>query len=110
MSSKTKNTFVRNLLIVAAVVALMLLGYVILLQEVKELNKEKVEKQDQLHEKNNKIREKFVEIQKLTSEDRIVALAAEKLNMVRAEDNNDILQISENQILQIERIINRKYE
>ncbi len=110
MSSKRKNNFVRNLLVVAAIAAVMLLAYVILLQEVKEMNKEKVERQDLLHEKNNKIREKFVEIQKLSSEERIVEIAENKLKMVRAENNNDVLHVSETQILQIERIIDRKYE
>ncbi len=110
MSSKKKNNFVRNLLVVAAIAAVMLLAYVILLQEVKEMNKEKVERQDLLHEKNNKIREKFVEIQKLSSEERIVEIAENKLKMVRAENNNDVLHVSETQILQIERIIDRKYE
>lgn len=110
MSAKKKNNFVKNLLILAAIAAVMLLAYVILLQEIKEMNKEKVEHQDLLHEKNNKIREKFVEIQKLSSEERITAIAADKLNMVRVENSNDVLHVSETQILQIERIISRKYE
>ena len=78
--------------------------------EIKRFNKLKISQQEVLNERRNRIEAKIVEIQKLTSEERIVTFAQDSLNMKRPNDNLDQLNVSKDQINQIEKIVNDKYE
>jgi cell division protein FtsL len=52
----------------------------------------------------------MVEIQKLSAEDRIVKYAIENLKMKRPVDNLESINVSREQIQQIEKILNNKYD
>lgn len=93
-----------------ATVALILLSYVVVRSEIKKNTREKIFKQDSLNVKLNRIEAKQVKIQELTSLDRIVRFAADSLGLIRPEKNLEIIQVSKNQIGQIEKILKEKYE
>lgn len=74
------------------------------------MNREKILKQEILTEKMNKVEMYSVEVQKLTSETRIVRLAQDSLSLVRPNKNIEIIQVSKNQILQVEKLLKEKYD
>lgn len=100
----------KNFILVVAAVALVLFTYVVVLTEIKRFNREKITRQEMLNEKLNRIEMKMVEIQKLTAEDRIVKIAQDSLGLIRPEENLEIITVSKEQIKQIEKIINEKYD
>jgi hypothetical protein len=83
---------------------------VVVRSEIKRNTREKIFKQDSLNVKLNRIEAKQVKIQELTSLDRIVRFAADSLGLIRPEKNLEIIQVSKNQIGQIEKILKEKYE
>ena len=83
--------------------------YVYIIKQVKNLNAEKNNKLEILREKQNKLEEQKVAYQKLTSEDEIVRKAKEKFNLVRI-DHLDKININTNQIKNLEKLIQKKYE
>ena len=87
----------------------LLFGYVFIIKQVKNLNAEKNNKLEILREKQNKLEEKKVAYQKLTSEDEIVKKAKEKFNLVRI-DHLDKVYINKNQIKNLEKLIQKKYD
>jgi len=84
-------------------------GYVYIIKQVKKLNAEKNTQLEILREKQNKLEEKKVAYQKLTSEDEIVRKAKEKFNLVRI-DHLDEININSNQIKNLEKLIQKKYD
>lgn len=100
----------KNFILAVAAVALVLFTYVVVLTEIKRFNREKITRQEMLNEKLNRIEMKMVEIQKLTAEDRIVKIAQDSLGLIRPEENLEIITVSKEQIKQIEKIINEKYD
>lgn len=105
-----KGSSLKNFIAVVVAVAVLLFTYVVTLTEIKRFNKEKIYKQQVLNERRNKIEAKVVEIQKLTSEDRIVKYAQDSLDMIRPNDNLDVIRISKEQIKQMEKLVNNKYD
>ncbi len=87
----------------------LLFGYVFIIKQVKNLNAKKNNKLEILREKQNKLEEKKVAYQKLTSEDEIVKKAKEKFNLVRI-DHLDKVYINKNQIKNLEKLIQKKYD
>ncbi len=85
-------------------------AYVFSISEIKRLNREKVLKQEILAEKINKVEMYSVEVQKLTSESRIVKLALDSLLLVRPNKNIEKIEVPKNQILQIEKLVKEKYD
>jgi len=83
--------------------------YVYIIKQVKNLNADKNNKLEILREKQNKLEEQKVAYQKLTSEDEIVRKAKEKFNLVRI-DHLDKININTNQIKNLEKLIQKKYE
>lgn len=83
--------------------------YVYIIKQVKNLNAEKNNKLEILREKQNKLEEQKVAYQKLTSEDEIVRKAKEKFNLVRI-DHLEKININTNQIKNLEKLIQKKYE
>ena len=80
------------------------------ISEIKRLNREKVLKQEILTEKINKLEMYSVEVQKLTSESRIVKFAEDSLSLVRPNKNIEKIEVTKNQILQIEKLLKEKYD
>mgnify|MGYP001580923599 FL=1 len=63
-----------------------------------------------LNERLNRIEAKLVEIQKLTAEERIVKMAQDSLGLIRPEENLEIIPVSKDQIVQMEKLLKVKYE
>ncbi len=105
-----KGSSLKNFILIVVAVAVVLLTYVMTYTEIKRFNKMKISKQEILNERKNRIEAKSVEIQKLTSEDRIVSFARDSLKMIRPDDNLDQLNVSKDQIKQIEKLVNEKYD
>lgn len=90
--------------------ALILLSYVMLLTEIKSMNKDKITKQESLNERINRIEMKMVEVQKLMSEDKIVRFAQDSLGLIRPTDNLETITVSKEQVNQILKAISEKYD
>jgi phosphopantetheine adenylyltransferase len=105
-----KGTKLSRFIFVVVVFAFFLFGYVVLLSEIKRMNREKISKQEALNERINRVEVKMVDIQKLTSENRIVKLAQDSLGLVRQDENLDSIIISKELINQIQKMINEKYD
>ncbi|MBI3123666.1 MAG: hypothetical protein HYZ10_04620 [Ignavibacteriales bacterium] len=96
------------ILVIAA--ALILFSYVVLLSEIKRMNRDKITKQEALNERINRVEMKMVDVQKLMSEDRIVRFAQDSLRFIRPVDNLETITISKEQVNQILKMINEKYD
>ncbi|RJQ64742.1 MAG: hypothetical protein C4517_01630 [Stygiobacter sp.] len=96
------------ILVIAA--ALILFSYVVLLSEIKRMNRDKITKQEALNERINRVEMKMVDVQKLMSEDRIVRFAQDSLMFMRPVDNLETITISKEQVNQILKMINEKYD
>jgi cell division protein FtsL len=105
-----KGSSLKNFIIGVAVIALIMLVHVILITEIKRLNREKITKREMLNEKLNLENAKFVDVQKLTSEDKIVKFAQDSLSLIRPTENLEIIVVPKDQIKQIEKLVNEKYD
>ena len=110
MSSNNKSPFVKIFIAAAIPVAASLFIYVLMTQEIKSLNKETIQKQEILLEKINKVNQKIVAVQQLSSEDRIINLAKESLGLIRKGEEFDRIRVDKYKSEQIEKIVNEKYE
>ena len=91
-------------------IAVVLFLYVAVITEIKNMNRERLNKIEKLNEEQNRIEAKMVEIQKLTAEERIVKIAQDSLGLIRPKENLETLQVSKEQIKQIEKLVNEKYD
>lgn len=108
--NKKKTSFVKNLVFGTLAAAIILSLYVFIHEENRVMLKDKIAREELLHQKRNKLKEKQVEVQKLTSEERIIKLASEKLGMTRTHEVVDTLFINKDLVNQTEKIIAGKYE
>jgi hypothetical protein len=104
-----KNLSLKEIMLGLVLAAIMLLTYVATTTEIKRYNKERASKQEIFNERKSRIESKIVEIQRLTSEDMIVRFAVDSLKMLRPSDNLDQLNVSKDQVHQIEKLVNEKY-
>ncbi len=88
---------------------ILLFSYVYVIKQVKNLNAEKNNKLEIYREKQNKLEQRKVTYQKLTSEDEIVRKAKEKFGLVRI-DHLDEININSNQIKNLKKLIQKKYD
>jgi flagella basal body P-ring formation protein FlgA len=105
-----KGESLRNFIIVVITSAIVLFIYVATLNEIKNLNKDKLTKVEQLNALNNKIETSVVQIQKLTSEDRITKFVIDSLGMKKSTTNIEVIIASKNQIRRLEKILQEKYD
>ena len=105
-----KKTF--SIYFTVSVVSAMvfIFSYMLLLSENKALAKLKLEKQNLLSQKQSDLNQVLVELQKLSSEDRIVSYAADELDLVRQIKKVDVIPINKKQVIQINKLVKRKYE
>lgn len=89
---------------------IFIFSYMMLLAENKSLSKLKIEKQNLLSQKKSDLNDVLVELQKLSSEDRIVGYASENLDLVRQIKKIDVIPINKKQVIQINKLVKRKYE
>ncbi len=94
----------------ALIVAVAAIIYVYLVAELKLLVKEKVQKEELLQAKKSVLAEKDVQIQLLTTEERITEYAKNNLGMVRSIEKFETIKIDKLQLEQITEVINNKYE
>lgn len=107
---KGKSSFLKNLIFGTVGAALLLSAYVFFHEENRVMIKDKIAREEVLHERRNKLKAKLVEVQKLTSEERIIKLASEELGMIRIHEVVDTLFVNKDEVKKIERIIAGKYE
>jgi len=105
-----KGSSLKNFIVIVAAISMILLTYVVVRSEIKRFTKEKILKLDMVNERFNRIESKLVEIQKLTSEDRVVKIAGDSLGLVRPKEKLEIISISRDQVSQMEKLLNSKYE
>lgn len=105
-----KGSSLKNFIVIVATVALILLSYVVVRSEIKRIARDKITKQEMLNERLNRIETMMVEIQKLTAEDRIVKIAVDSLGLIRPVENLELISVSKDQIKQIEKLLNEKYD
>ncbi|MBM4170580.1 MAG: hypothetical protein FJ214_01765 [Ignavibacteria bacterium] len=105
-----KGESLRNFIIIVIALAIIVFAYVATLNEIKNLNKDKLTKVEQLNALNNKIEANIVQVQKLTSEDRITKFAIDSLQMKKPTTNIEVVIVSRDQIKQLEKILQEKYD
>lgn len=86
------------------------MGYVFVKKEIKTLTKTIADREQNLKIAKGKIEELSVDIQKYSSEERIVLFAKDSLNLIRTDNPFDTIRVDENQILKIEQLVNSKYD
>jgi len=101
--------------IILALVGAFFLGVVVLLNvvlklEIEKLTKEKVHLEETLEAKNNETVMLQVEVQKLETEERIMQLAESRLEMEKFSEPNVIIEVEKDQLDEIVKEINSKYE
>lgn len=79
-------------------------------KEIKSFSRKIDEAGKVIKSKKDKIESLLVEVQKLSSEDRIVKIAQDSLGLIRSSEDFDKIAIEEYQLKQIEKIINSKYD
>jgi len=107
---KNKNSFLPMLLSILLVLIISIFIYLFSVNEIKAMNKEKNSITEKLTERINKLETRIVEVQRLSSENRIVKIAKEKLGLIRSTKQYEIIYIDSDQINQVNRIVNSKYE
>lgn len=107
---KKKDAFLPILLITLFVLISSIFIYLFSVNEIKVLNKQKSAYQEKLTERTNKLEACVVEVQMLSSQNRIVKIAKEELGLIRSTKQYEIIYIDANQVKQIERIVSTKYE
>jgi cell division protein FtsL len=105
-----KGSSIKIFISIVIAAATIVFIYVAVLSEIKNMNKERLNKIESLNERQNRTQALMVEIQKLSAEDRIVKYAIENLKMKRPVDNLESINVSREQIQQIEKILNNKYD
>jgi cell division protein FtsB len=105
-----KNPSIKNFILIVLAVAVTLISYVATVTEIKNINRQKIIKQDLVKIKHSSIEMKIVEIQKLTAEDLMVAFARDSLGLIRPNENLDTISVSKNYLRQIEKFVNTKYD
>ncbi len=105
-----KGSSLKNFIAIVVIISLVLLGYVVVRSEIKRINREKITKQEMLNERFKRIETMLVEVQKLTSEDVIVKIAQDSLGLIRPSENLEMISVSKDQIKQIEKLLNEKYD
>jgi len=84
--------------------------HLILQTEIKFLYKEIDRREIELEILQSKLETELVEVQKLTTEDRIVEIAKGRLGMVRINNSVENIYLNNLKINQIKRIVDSKYE
>jgi hypothetical protein len=105
-----QGSSLKKFIIGVAIVSIVMFIHVILITEIKRINSNKITKREILNGKLNLEKAKFVDVQMLTSEERIVKFAQDSLSMIRPTENLEIIAVPKDQIQQIEKLVNEKYD
>lgn len=107
---KQKKSFSSYYFIIAVTAVGFVFSYLFLTAEIKGLSKSIVEKSQVLDQKNNQLDEVMVEYQRYSSEERVVNIAKDSLGLVRSLKPVDVITVSEKQVIQINRLVNKRYD
>lgn len=93
----------------------LLLGSIVLLYiglklEIEKKTKEKTNLEEILYTRKNENTMLMVEVQKLKDEERIVPLAESRLGLIKYNSPDLVINVDPEELEQIIKIINRKYE
>lgn len=106
----TKKTFLHTIFIVI-ISLVILLGYVLIVSKIKGLTLEKQRLTEVLEKNENQLNILFVEIQKLSTQERIVEIAKNKLGLIQStEQFEDVLIIDKDKLNRITKIVNENNE
>jgi len=105
-----QGSSLRKFIMGVTLVSMVMFVHVILITEIKRINSNKITKREILNGKLNLEKAKFVDVQMLTSEERIVKFAQDYLSMIRPTENLEIIAVPKDQIQQIEKLVNEKYD
>lgn len=105
-----KNNFLIKLFIYAIIIAGLFSVNVVYSIESRRLTKTKIELEDSLNLVQNKINEKVVLIQQLSSEDRIVKYSIDSLGLEYNNEGVFEIAIDKQKIKSIEKRVNSLYE
>jgi cell division protein FtsL len=89
---------------------MLVLGYVGVKLECELLTKSKFDAQKMLDSKRNNQINLIAEAQFLSSEERIVKIAFEELNMIKRTEPQIILNVNKDKIEKINEVLKEKYE
>lgn len=104
------NKFLSNLIIVILVIVVSFSAYIVSSTEVKKLARKKVLLEDSLKLINEKINDRIIQIQKLSSEERISRIAVDSLKLEYNYEGVSEISISQEKIKSYEKRINKIYE
>ena len=108
---KDKNQIsIKHIIPFFLITAFFLIANVMLRKEIKFLTKYSNDKAKFLGIQNEKIEDLNIQVQKLSSEERIVDMAQTSLGLVRPAKELEVIPIVHGQIKQLENIVNGKYE
>ncbi|MDO8550373.1 MAG: hypothetical protein Q7S39_09520 [Ignavibacteria bacterium] len=107
---KGSKPFIFFVLFLLVTYSLLILGYVGVKLECELLTKEKFDAQQILDSKKNKQVSLIAEVQNLSSEERIVKIASEELNMIKRIEPKILLTVSKEKIEKINETLKEKYE
>lgn len=107
---KGSKPFIFFVLFLLVTYSLLLLGYVSVKLECELLTKQKFEAQKILDSKKNKQVSLIAEVQNLSSEESIVKIAFEELNMIKRKDPKIQMTVSKEKIEKINEALRIKYE
>lgn len=110
MSKNKKSPTIFVSIFIAVVIAAIIIMYVGLKLEIERLTKQKILLEESLNAKKSRTTMLLVEIQKLEAAERIIPLAESRLNMIKFTEPNIIIEIDPEEVNQITRLINNKYE
>ena len=109
-NSIKKNSFSKNIMAMTLLTAVLLFGYIYTLEKVKSLSMEKIRKEEELIGKREQLEAQLVEIQQLSSEERIVDIAVDSIGLIRSLKPFETIPVNSMRVKQIKEIIERKYE
>src|ERR1035437_3252715 len=101
-----QGSSLKNFILGVAIISLIMFAHVLLITEIKRINSEKIKKLEILNGKLNVEKAKFVDVQMLTSEEKIVKFAQDSLALIRSKENLEIITVHKDQINQIEKLVN----
>ena len=107
---KGSKPLIFSMLFLLIVYSMLILGYVAVKQECELLTKEKFENQKTLDSKLNEQVNLIADVQLYSSEERIVKIASEELNMIKRTELQILLKVSKEKIKDVKEAFGEKYE
>lgn len=105
-----KKTYFETVIIWTLAFAVLLVSHLFLIFENKSLLRERSKLNDALIEQQSRINAEVVELQKLSSEERILRIAKNELGLKKRELEPRKISIDQNHISNIKEIVESKYE